>query len=197
MYCPNCGTSDLGSDVIYCPMCGSQISTPQVNDQATQSRSPQISTTQPSTTQPGSTIPSYQSKPSAIGPYSKKGLIFSLISLGLLVAGLIVSSGVLFLSFLSNLGMSGFPLFTPSSMRYTGLIPTLILYGLGLTFSIIAKVNASKGKSETENTVQKVGNVFSILSIIFNCIALGLSAIIGPLIIYGIVNLNLFSPYFW
>lgn len=67
-----------------------------------------------------------------------------------------------------------------------------ILNGLGLIFGIVARVNASRAKKyETDNTIRKVGGLFSILGIVFNSMAIGLAVIIGPLLIYNLLSMPL------
>ncbi|MFX1381319.1 MAG: zinc ribbon domain-containing protein [Promethearchaeota archaeon] len=199
MYCPNCGTSNIEPDSNFCPECGAQISNLQTQSSTNQSSTTQTYVQQPIRQQPSLNVAYYPQRSSEISAESKRALGFSIASLGLVVAGLLLGGGALFYTLITRSSYYGYPYYSypygsysymsPSTIM-AGLIPAIALNGLGLIFGIIARVNASRASSE-DNAARKVGGVFSVLGIVFNCIAIGVAVLLGPYFIY----IFSYSPY--
>ncbi|MFX1503180.1 MAG: TFIIB-type zinc ribbon-containing protein [Promethearchaeota archaeon] len=199
MLCPNCGASDIEYDSNFCPSCGAQISNNQTSKSASPSRTSQTLIQQPIRQQPTPSVSLYRTKPTIIGPYSKRALGFSIACLCFLVAGLIMGGGTIYLiSNAARRNPSSYyysPYYLTPAMGFAGLIPAIALNGVGLIFAIIARVYASKARSEMVNASRKIGGVFSILGIVFNSIALAAGLIIGPLILINALRLFGFYPH--
>ncbi|MFX1274663.1 MAG: zinc ribbon domain-containing protein [Promethearchaeota archaeon] len=201
MYCPNCGAPDLGPDSNFCPNCGTKIPNIQTGYGTSPSSTYQTLIQKPIKQQLTPSISLYRIEPTIIGPYSKRALGFSIVCLCFLIAGLIVggatinviSDAVRRYSYL----YPSSPFYITPAIGFAGLVPAVAINGIGLIFAIIARVYASKAKSEMENAARKVGGVFSILGIVFNSIALAAGLIIGPLILINATRLFSTYPYMY
>lgn len=70
---------------------------------------------------------------------------------------------------------SGSGLEIVNTAKILSSIPAIVISGIGVLFGLIAKVMSSKAQSEIANKVEKVGSILSILGIILNCGAIGLT----------------------
>ncbi|MFX1503178.1 MAG: zinc ribbon domain-containing protein [Promethearchaeota archaeon] len=204
MYCPNCGTPDLKPDSNFCPNCGAQIPNIQTGIGGSPSSTYQTLIQKPIRQQPTPSVSLYRTKPTIIGPYSKRALGFSIACLCFLVAGLILGGATIYLtseaarrSYYGYYSSYYTPFYLTPAMGFAGLIPAVVINGIGLIFAIIARVYASKARSEMENAARKVGGVFSILGIVFNTIALAAGLILGPLILINATRLFSTYPYIY
>ncbi|MFX1256950.1 MAG: hypothetical protein ACFFAN_03760 [Promethearchaeota archaeon] len=154
MFCPKCGQKAEEPNQRFCKNCGSEILTNSEARSKSQSRT---------------AIPMSQQKPvqiGGIGPYSYLCFIFSIISIGLAIINSILS-----LSILRSLDI----LFEPPSYYVRSTITIVTITSIvGLTLGILSRVFSQKaGNLEAENTIEKIGSVFSIFGIVFNTIPLG------------------------
>ncbi|MFX1381321.1 MAG: zinc ribbon domain-containing protein [Promethearchaeota archaeon] len=199
MYCPNCGTSDVEPDSNFCPNCGTKIPNIQTGYGTSPSSTSQTLMQKPIRQQPTPSVSLYQMKSTVIGPCSKRALGFSIACLCFFIAGLIIGGGTIYLiSNAARRNPSSYyysPFYLTPAMGFAGLIPAIAFNGVGLIFAIIARVYASKARSEMVNASRKVGGVFSILGIVFNIIALAACLIVGPLILINALRLFGFYPY--
>ena len=181
MYCPNCGAGNFGPDANFCYECGTQLSnfqglTPSVQSNMTHN----VQVQQKITNQPLNT-PLFKYSNNAIGANSKRSLGFSLVSLGLLVVNIIVSFGILMFWLRRGTG-SG--LETVNNAKFLSFIPATILGCLGVIFGIIGIIFSSRARSEIYDKVEKAGSILSILGIAFNCFAIGLVILNGPILTF-------------
>ncbi len=162
MFCPNCGQKTENPNQRFCMNCGGELSLTPVAPQYTPTTISQR--TPVYTTPPGYTS---QQKSEEIGLTSILCLIFALISISLVIINLIV---------LLNLGFYRYGL--------TMMVAVIVSHFVGLLLGIVSKVNSKLAEnSGTTNSVQKVGNTFGILGIIFNAILLAFAIILLPVLL--------------
>jgi hypothetical protein len=176
MYCTNCGAELELPNQKFCQECGAE----QLANVPVSQAPPKIDMSQYAIPPASQAPQSYSPAPSATiqtkfgsssNMYSKRSLGFALPSFLLAIISLLI-----------------FPAFTFYPMMYgygsvVGIIPiVLVIHGLGLAFGIVAVVNGVKARNlEPDNGMEKAGNAFGILGIIFNSLALFTSLIVGIL----------------
>ncbi len=165
MFCSNCGENIEDINTKFCPLCGSKIQNDfqgQAQKTNINYQNPYIVNKQPSNSYLNSAIPSQ--KPimtnMGTGSHSKKCLAFSIVSLGLAAAGLILGFFGFFIRII-NYNTSRF--FIPQTL------PIIIFYIVGLIFGISSRLNSNRARlTEAQNTPEKIGSVLSIFGIIAN-----------------------------
>lgn len=157
MFCPNCGEEISYSNQKFCHKCGSEI--------IITSKIPQLQQTAVS-----SDFQTNQSiKEGRPGPHSKKCLAFSIISIAIAIAMLAVS-GILRL--MHYFGM-------PYILSLIGMSIVTLIHIVGLILGILSRNHDKKAQQlESENTVEKIGSVFTIFGIIGNTILLIIGSIV-------------------
>lgn len=178
MFCPNCGTKLVKLNQKFCHICGNDLTiifkTPQIRTERSQYATIAKSQSTPVYTD----FPDSQQKPvktSEVGPYSKKCLVFALVSFALAIFCVFSGGAILLLIMISGYAFR---------VGLIGFIVSILVNSVGLMLGILSRVNNAKaGKSEPSNAVKKVGSVFGILGIIFNTIELGLALIIMWIVI--------------
>jgi hypothetical protein len=115
-----------------------------------------------------------------IGKHSKKCLGYGITSLGIVLIGFLVSSGIFIYPF-SYLLFYVFNYGGP-----VGFIIITIFNFVGLTFGILSRVNKiSAERVDSDNGVLKAGSIIGSIGLILNAIALCLDFLI-PLIVFGV-----------
>ncbi len=173
MFCPNCGVKIINPNQNFCIKCGSKI---QIT-----SDDPQLRPERSHSTLGNKNYSISQKKPTKIEgsstTYSNKCLGFAIASIALLVFGIIFSGPMVFFGILLG--------------RMSVIIIIIIIiiiisiHIVGLTFGILSRTNQKKAeKLEPENVVEKLGSVFMIFGIILNIIAIGITLVVFPFLIF-------------
>jgi hypothetical protein len=177
VYCPNCGVKLTNSNQKFCHNCGAELM--DLFEVAERKKENiQVENSQPKEViQPAPNYQSYNQKQVKIsgspGPYSKRSLGYSIVSLGLLLVGLNLGSAFRSMSY-----------YLPQNIVVASLIAIVILNGIGLGFGIFGTTNSKKARyNESHNGLEVVGRIFGILGIVFNAIAFLLVAFIVPIFV--------------
>lgn len=180
MFCSVCGSELYDPDQKYCHNCGIGI---RINARRPQ---PQAKPTHYMYKTKMQSSPEYRDlKPSpigitGIGNHSKKSLGFGITSLGIVLIGFIIASGIFIYPFSYVL----FYVFNFGGPM--GFIGITILNFVGLIFGILSRVNKiSAERVESDNGILKAGSYIGLIGLILNAIALSLDFLI-PLILYGV-----------
>ncbi len=175
MFCPNCGEKLESPDQRFCASCGSNIQTTPPPEAPQLPPEVQVPT-------PTSSVPVYDSKPAKVqglGTHSKKCFSFSLVSIGLFVAGFIFG-GTILLRFI--LPYYFFPFFFGGPIMW---IIAIVLHIAGFIFGILSRVNSSRARNtEASHALEKVGSVFGVFGIILNVLPM---VILPIFIVLGVI----------
>lgn len=167
MFCPNCGIELKILNQKFCHNCGSNLTiiseTPQLRSEKAQPLN--IPKSQPTS---GYTyIPVSKPLPDDPYPNSRKCLGFGIASIATVIQGIIISGPII----IFRLYIVGFIIF-------------LAVNVVGLIFGIISKQKSVKAdRIEPDNAVQQFGNVFGIIGIILNTIAIVVTFLIFPFLL--------------
>jgi hypothetical protein len=181
MYCSECG-AEISENQKFCQECGAElnIASDSIQEKAVNEEKP----TETEKKEYQREVEPYNLEVKDVsegvrGPDSKKALGFSLPSIGLGVAGLIMGIGIRFILFLASVTSSS----PPIPFLIINITVTFILLGLGLIFGIVSQSYASTAEVvDGENTLQKLGKIFSIIGIILNAVVGAIVLIFIPFI---------------
>lgn len=171
MFCPNCGEKLESPNQNFCSRCGSEIHFTPISE------TPQVLPEETPVTTPISSIPVSESIPiKKGGPGSRSKQTFAFGFLALFLAG--VGFGLEWLAFMRfMMPIYIFPRLPGAPIIW---VAALVLHFIGVVFGVVSRTNSKKARNlETENPLEKVGNVFGILGIIANIIPM---AIVSPLL---------------
>ncbi|MEJ2296405.1 MAG: zinc ribbon domain-containing protein [Candidatus Lokiarchaeota archaeon] len=121
-----------------------------------------------------------------LGSYSKNALVYSIISFGLVILGLIQGSlrGIFFIV--------GYSSREELNLLKVALIVNTIINGTGLAFGIWGSINGKNARlAEPRNQMEIIGRALSILRIIFNGNIFLFVAFLDPFIL----RMPYFIPY--
>jgi hypothetical protein len=188
MYCPNCGVKLLTLNQRFCHNCGNDntelLEKIEKKPTSYQYSPPIVQQSSQGYEKPYGNWQETQQRPNVLlkeklGPYSKKALAFSIVSMILIIIDLILGFGLR--SYISYF----FYEYGYFSQQIIGtLITIVIINGLGLGFGIFASVNSKKARYyEPHNSAEVTGRVFGIIAIIINAIAFALASF-SPWMIY-------------
>ncbi|KKN24759.1 hypothetical protein LCGC14_0891650 [marine sediment metagenome] len=184
MFCPSCGSELTEPNQSFCSKCGSEIGARLEIPQLRTERPRQVSTNTLQSPPESTSVQIYQQKPmikeGRPGPYSKKCLVFAIVSIGLAISGLVISTGSVIFAMISWFG------FAQNSIGFLlRLIIVIVLNIIGLLFAIESRLDSKKaGELEPVNTVEKIGSIFAIIGIIVNTTSIALALIIAPIPFY-------------
>jgi len=172
MFCPNCGVKIINPNQNFCIKCGTKI---QITSEA-----PQLRPERSHSTKVNANYSISQKTPTKIerssGSYSNKCFGYAIASIALVIFGIIFSGPILF-----------FRLFGRGSVliMIIFVMVIILIHIVGLIFGILSRTNSTKAKTlDPENVIGKLGSVFGIIGIVLNAIALGISLVIFPFLIF-------------
>ena len=207
MFCPNCGTQLVKLNQRFCHTCGIDLSMifnrPQLRPERTQNaaiakskstpvynKTPQLrpERAQDAAIAKAQLKPVYTSFPVSqqmlitkreVGTYSKMCFSFALVSF--IAAIFSVFSGIAILTILLLFTLMSRDIF---GVRIIGFIVSLSINSVGLIFGILSRgYNKKAKKSNSSNSIKKVGHVFGIIGVIFNTLELAIALTIMGFVI--------------
>ncbi len=176
MFCPSCGEELREDNQRFCHTCGinllSNIDGPQQYTKVIQKTPNSISKSNLKNIEIIKGQQGHHIKIERIGPYSKKSLAYSIVSLGLTALAIVfISTGFVYSLIRNNIQLLIIP-------RTIFVISINIV---GLVFGIQSKKNSLKaGRFEEINAVEKVGSVLCIFGIVANIIGIIIGFLIYP-----------------
>ncbi|KKN24755.1 hypothetical protein LCGC14_0891610 [marine sediment metagenome] len=195
MFCRNCGSELTNPNQSFCSECGSEIEVPLETSQSRTERSRQLSTNTSQSPLESTSVPIFQQnkveKEGQPGPYSKKCLVFAIVSSIIVSIGWVIASGSLIRSIIPEIGFGfasiGFASIGFPSIGIPLFIAVIILHTIGLLFGIESRLDSKKaGELEPTNVVVKIGTLSAIYGIISNVISMALAFIIAPILLNSI-----------
>lgn len=210
MFCPMCGAELEREDQKYCQNCGSEIVTPSeeslVSEETEGSTGeikeepPKDTTIEELSTPPQESdiktkdysidMPKEEGEP---GEFSKKVLIYAIVSLAFFGVAMGFAGVRLFRRFVLGYGIT---------QPILGIVFSSIALGLSITGLSFASSSRSYSKQaekmEPKNTMEEVGSIFAIFGLILNIITIVIAAIgiiISAFSLIGIIFSGGFFPF--
>jgi hypothetical protein len=186
MYCSNCGKSisdeEYQRNGAFCDNCAGTVATPEKPTQIEKAVP-----VEPKTYQVAPQRPIVEGKP---GRYSKKAIIFGVLSIVFLIIGL--SIGGYARRYTSYIYYSSYSFYI---MMFFLSLTIIIMHIVGLVFGVTANKNKKRAHiNEHGNPVKTIGGIFGLNGTIFNAIAMALALVAFVVSLIFMINYMMY-PY--
>ncbi|MFW9865248.1 MAG: hypothetical protein ACFFEN_04045 [Candidatus Thorarchaeota archaeon] len=186
MYCSNCGKSisdeEFQRNGAFCDNCAGTVATPEKPTQVEKTTPVEQKTYQVTPQRP-----IVEGKP---GRYSKKAMIFGVLSIVFLIIGLSIGG------YMRNYTMP-FIYYYSYSMIFFGSLMVTIMHIVGLVFGVTANKNKKRANMyEHGNPIKTIGGIFGLNGIVFNAISMALASIALTVSLISMISSMIYYPIY-